>query len=48
VELHEVSVVQSWPAYSQTEVSLRSKPAAQGFVDLDDHRHAQWWLETCR
>jgi HK97 family phage prohead protease len=26
VELHEVSVVQSWPAYGNTEVSLRSRP----------------------
>jgi len=36
VELHEISVVQSWPAYSQTEVSLRNRPHQQGFVDLDN------------
>lgn len=27
VELHEVSIVQSWPAYSQTQINLRSRPA---------------------
>ena len=26
VDLHEISVVQSWPAYSQTEISLRNRP----------------------
>lgn len=25
VDLHEISVVQSWPAYSQTEISLRHR-----------------------
>ena len=28
VELHEVSIVQSWPAYEGTEVALRSRPNA--------------------
>jgi hypothetical protein len=41
VDLHEISVVQSWPAYSQTEVSLRSRPHQQGFVDLN-----RAWMET--
>jgi len=36
VELHEISVVQSWPAYSQTEVSLRNRPHQQTHVDLGD------------
>jgi len=38
VDLHEISVVQSWPAYSQTEISLRHR----------DHRADvnRLWLET--
>ena len=44
VNLHEVSVVQSWPAYSQTEVSVRARPAAP--ATIVDTRRA--WLETCR
>ena len=44
VELHEVSVVQSWPAYSQTEVSLRSRPAEYGQrPDV-----GILWLELCK
>jgi HK97 family phage prohead protease len=40
VELHEISIVQSWPAYTQTEISLRSRPngCAPGLARL--------WLET--
>ena len=46
VELHEISVVQSWPAYQQTEISLRNKPAELSFwksgsvIDM--------WLDTCK
>ena len=40
VELHEISVVQSWPAYQQTEISLRNRQAAP------DANHL--WLETCK
>lgn len=43
IELHEISVVQSWPAYQSTEVSLRSRPHVQTHVDLN-----RVWLETCR
>lgn len=46
VELHEISVVQSWPAYSQTEVSLRNRPSV-----YELHRPGiggnALWLETC-
>ena len=46
VELHEVSVVQSWPAYSQTEVSLRSKPIEQGYAHFHIHSDPNFlWLE---
>lgn len=41
VELHEVSVVQSWPAYQQTEISLRNR------CDAAPDRRVLW-LETCR
>lgn len=41
VELHEISVIQSWPAYTQTEVNVRNKPP-QMFI-LGGR-----WLETCR
>lgn len=40
VELHEISVVQSWPAYQQTEISLRSRQAAE------TTNPARLWLET--
>ena len=39
VELHEVSVVQGWPAYPQTSVALRMKQA---------RTPARMWLETCK
>lgn len=41
VELHEVSIVQSFPAYPDTTVALRSRPI-QMFI-LDPRRR---WLET--
>lgn len=41
VELHEVSIVQSFPAYPDTTVALRSRPDRGR-----DARRA--WLETCR
>lgn len=41
VELYEVSVVQSWPAYQQTEISLRSRTSTAA-----DPRTL--WLETCK
>lgn len=46
VELHEISVVQSWPAYSQTSISLRNKPAELSFWEAGDA--CGCWLETCR
>ena len=39
VELHEISVVQSWPAYQQTEISLRHRQDAET-------NPARLWLET--
>lgn len=45
VELHEVSVVQSWPAYQQTTISLRNKPADRSFWESDPNA---LWLETCK
>lgn len=39
VELHEVSIVQSWPAYEQTQVLVRSRPQAE--TDL-----RRLWLMT--
>lgn len=42
VELHEVSIVQSWPAYADTEVNLRSRQP-QGQVEV-----LRYWLETVR
>jgi len=41
VNLHEVSIVQSWPAYGDTEVSLRSRPVMDEWLD-----RARLWLET--
>lgn len=41
VNLHEVSIVQSWPAYGDTEVSLRSRPVMNEWLD-----RARLWLET--
>ena len=43
LELHEISVVQSWPAYAQTEVSLRSRP---NIFDMNNTN--MFWMETCR
>lgn len=41
VDLHEISVVQSWPAYAQTEINVRHRtPQILIF--------GQQWLETCR
>lgn len=45
VELHEVSIVQSHPAYAGTEVALRSKPKNYRVYFIDPRRA---WLETCR
>ncbi len=42
VELHEVSVVQAWPAYSDTTVSVRNRPPQVFFSDA-----RRLWLETC-
>lgn len=42
VELHEISIVQSWPAYSNTEVNLRSRQPANQLALL------HYWLETVR
>ena len=46
VDLREVSVVQAFPAYQQTEISLRNKPAELSFWESGDVRGM--WLETCR
>lgn len=44
VELHEVSIVQAWPAYADTSVSLRSRADyAAGRKTL-----LELWMETCR
>lgn len=42
VTLHEISVVQAWPAYPQTTVSLRHRPPQVFFSDA-----RRLWLETC-
>ena len=42
VELIEVSIVQSWPAYTDTTVALRNRQQAGSVAVL---RH---WLETTR
>lgn len=41
VELHEVSIVQAFPAYAATDIAVRSRPKVQA-VSL-----AQRWLDTC-
>lgn len=41
IQLHEVSVVASWPAYEGTVVQARSKPGPR-------LRMARLYLETCR
>ncbi|MBV6807992.1 HK97 family phage prohead protease [Xanthomonas perforans] len=43
VELIEISIVQSWPAYPTTTVSLRSKSQ-----HVDQLAILKFWLETCR
>ena len=45
VELHEVSIVQSWPAYEGTEVALRNRPREPQMFILDPRKA---WLETVR
>jgi HK97 family phage prohead protease len=42
LDLHEISVVQAWPAYSQTEVSLRARPTYY----TDALRIHRMWFET--
>lgn len=46
VDLREVSVIQAFPAYQQTEISLRNKPAELSFWESGDVRGM--WLDTCR
>ena len=41
VDLREISVVQSWPAYQQTEISLRHR--VETVEDLN-----RLWMETCK
>lgn len=41
VELHEISIVQSWPAYPDTTIALRSRPSFMGVFDW-----RRGWLET--
>ncbi|WP_242107205.1 HK97 family phage prohead protease [Luteimonas aquatica] len=42
VELVEISIVQSWPAYPDTTVALRNRQSAGGTQAL------RYWLETTR
>lgn len=42
VDLAEVSVVQSWPAYGETTVAVRSRHDTNHLALL------HYWLETCR
>lgn len=42
VDLQEISIVQSWPAYADTEVSLRSRQPVNQLAML------RYWLETVR
>lgn len=44
VELHEISIVQSWPAYQQTEVNVRSRKSFWETPDLT----RRLWLDTIR
>jgi HK97 family phage prohead protease len=41
VDLHEISVVQSWPAYKATEINVRNRPPQIMIFGRE-------WLETCR
>ena len=43
VELHEISIVSSWPAYPDTTVALRSRPKAPA-----TRSPCAAWLETVR
>jgi HK97 family phage prohead protease len=43
VELHEISVVSSWPAYEQTTIDVRKREPQMFFVG--DTRRL--WLDTC-
>lgn len=50
VELHEISVVQAWPAYQSTEVALRSRKAIEDARNFDDYIKNPIlvrWLDTC-
>lgn len=42
VDLREVSIVQSWPAYPDTSVALRNRQPESQLAVL------RYWLETCR
>ena len=44
VELHEISIVQAWPAYPTTSISLRNRQP----VEHDPLAVLRYWLETCR
>lgn len=44
VQLHEISIVQAWPAYPTTTVSLRNRQA----TEHDPLAVLRSWLETCR
>jgi len=45
VDLHEISVVSAWPAYQQTEMSLRNKPMTPTVGIWNGREFA--WLQTC-
>lgn len=45
VQLHEVSIVQSWPAYANTTINLRHRNADAPELQLALMRY---WLETAR
>ena len=45
VELHEISIVSSWPAYPDTTVALRSR---ERVGDRDRLGALRYWLETVR
>ena len=43
IELHEVTVVQAWPAYPETTVSLRHREPQVMIFNMNAHN----WLGTC-
>ena len=43
VDLREISVIQAFPAYQQTEISLRCKPADKSFWDKSPN---ELWMQT--